>query len=58
MTMADAGTLHDAFVDELRNAYDAEKQITKAVPKMVKAASSPEFHRQTRLNSERRGTPD
>jgi ferritin-like metal-binding protein YciE len=43
MTMADAGTLHDAFVDELRDAYDAEKQITKALPKMVKAASSPEL---------------
>jgi ferritin-like metal-binding protein YciE len=41
--MADAGTLHDAFVDELRDAYDAEKQITKALPKMVKAASSPEL---------------
>jgi ferritin-like metal-binding protein YciE len=38
--MADAGTLHDAFLDELRDAYDAEKQITKALPKMVKAASS------------------
>ena len=38
-----AGTLHDAFVDELRDTYDAEKQITKALPKMVKAASSPEL---------------
>jgi ferritin-like metal-binding protein YciE len=41
ITMADAGTLHDAFIDELRDAYDAEKQITKALPKMAKAASSP-----------------
>jgi len=41
--MADTGTLHDAFVDELRDAYDAERQITKALPKMVKAASSPEL---------------
>ncbi len=41
--MADAGTLHDAFLDELRDAYDAEKQITKALPKMVKAATSPEL---------------
>ena len=39
--MAEMGTLHDAFLDELRDAYDAEKQITKALPKMVKAASSP-----------------
>ncbi len=41
--MADAGTLHDAFIDELRDVYDAEKQITKALPKMAKAASSPEL---------------
>jgi ferritin-like metal-binding protein YciE len=41
--MAEAGTLHDAFVDELRDAYDAEKQITKALPKMVKAATAPEL---------------
>lgn len=41
--MAEAGTLHDAFVDELRDTYDAEKQITKALPKMVKAAGSPEL---------------
>ena len=38
--MADAGTLHDAFIDELRDAYDAEKQLIKALPKMAKAASS------------------
>jgi ferritin-like metal-binding protein YciE len=43
MTMADAGTLHDAFVDELRDAYDAEKQITRALPKMARAASSPDL---------------
>jgi ferritin-like metal-binding protein YciE len=41
--MADAGTLHDAFIDELRDAYDAEKQLTKALPKMAKAASSPDL---------------
>ena len=41
--MPDAGTLHDAFIDELRDAYDAEKQLTKALPKMAKAASSPEL---------------
>ena len=32
-TMAEAGTLHDAFIDELRDTYDAEKQLTKALPK-------------------------
>src|SRR6187431_3492067 len=41
--MAETGTLHDAFIDELRDAYDAEKQLTKALPKMAKAASSPEL---------------
>jgi ferritin-like metal-binding protein YciE len=41
--MAEAGTLHDAFIDELRDAYDAEKQLLKALPKMAKAASSPEL---------------
>ena len=37
------GTLHDLFVDELRDAYDAEKQVVKALPKMAKAASSPKL---------------
>jgi ferritin-like metal-binding protein YciE len=41
--MADAGTLRDAFIDELRDAYDAEKQLTKALPKMAKAATSPDL---------------
>ncbi len=39
--MADSGTLHDAFIDELRDTYDAEKQLTKALPKMAKAANAP-----------------
>jgi ferritin-like metal-binding protein YciE len=43
LTMADAGTLHDAFIDELRDAYDGEKQLTKALPRMAKAASSPDL---------------
>jgi ferritin-like metal-binding protein YciE len=38
--MAEAGTLHAAFVDELRDTYDAEKQLTKALPKLAKAAGS------------------
>src|SRR5918993_1681229 len=41
--MAEAGTLHDAFIDELRDTYDAEKQLLRALPKMAKAASSPEL---------------
>jgi ferritin-like metal-binding protein YciE len=38
--MADAKTLHEAFIDELRDAYDAEKQLLKALRKMAKKASS------------------
>ncbi|MES1254483.1 MAG: ferritin-like domain-containing protein [Acidobacteriota bacterium] len=38
--MAEAGTLHDAFIDELRDAYDAEKQLVKALPKLAKTASN------------------
>ena len=37
------GTLHDAFLDELRDAYDAEKQLVRALPKLAKAASSPDL---------------
>lgn len=35
-----AENLHELFVDELRDIYDAEKQLTKALPKMAKAADS------------------
>jgi ferritin-like metal-binding protein YciE len=41
--MAQAGTLHDAFLDELRDTYDAEKQLTKALPRLAKAANSPDL---------------
>ncbi|HEU4687203.1 MAG TPA: ferritin-like domain-containing protein [Vicinamibacterales bacterium] len=41
--MAETGTLHDAFIDELRDTYDAEKQLTKALPKLAKAASNPKL---------------
>lgn len=33
-------SLHDLYVDELKDLYNAESQILKALPKMVKAASS------------------
>ena len=39
--MAETGTLHDAFVDELRDTYDAEKQLIKALPELARAATSP-----------------
>jgi ferritin-like metal-binding protein YciE len=42
MTMA-LDNLEDAFYDELRDLYSAEKQLTKALPKMVEHASSPEL---------------
>jgi ferritin-like metal-binding protein YciE len=41
--MAEAGTLHDAFIDELRDTYDAEKQLIKALPRLAKASSSAEL---------------
>jgi ferritin-like metal-binding protein YciE len=36
-------TLQDLFIDVLKDTYDAEHQITKALPKMAKAASTPEL---------------
>jgi len=39
--MAETGTLHDAFIDELRDTYDAERQLTKALAKLAKAATAP-----------------
>jgi len=41
--MAEAGTLHNAFIDELRDMYDAEKQLTKELPKLAKASSNPKL---------------
>jgi ferritin-like metal-binding protein YciE len=41
--MAEARTLHDAFIDELRDAYDAEQQLIKALPKLAEAATSGEL---------------
>jgi len=34
------GTLHDLYVDELKDLYNAEHQLLKALPKMAKAASA------------------
>jgi ferritin-like metal-binding protein YciE len=36
-------SLLDLYVDELRDIYSAEKQLTKALPRMVKAANSEEL---------------
>ena len=36
-------SLHDLFVEELRDMYDAEKRLTRALPKLAKAAGSREL---------------
>src|SRR5438270_12295778 len=37
----DMESLRDLMVEELKDLYSAEKQITKALPKMVKKATAP-----------------
>jgi len=36
-------TLNDLFLNELADMYDAERRITKALPKMAKAATCPDL---------------
>jgi ferritin-like metal-binding protein YciE len=36
-------SLKDLYVDELKDLYNAENQLLKALPKMAKAASAPEL---------------
>ena len=38
-------TLRKLYIDELKDLYSAEKQLVKALPKMAKAASSPDLKR-------------
>lgn len=38
-------SLKELYIDELKDMYDAENQIVKALPKLVKATSSPELQR-------------
>ncbi len=45
-------TVQDLFVEELRDIYSAEKQITKALPKMAKAATHPELKQAFELHLE------
>jgi ferritin-like metal-binding protein YciE len=52
--------LKELYVDELRDIYNAENQLVKALPKMAKAASSTELEagftdhlRQTKVHVER-----
>ena len=41
--MAEVQTLHDALIDELKDLYNAEKQLTRALPKMAKNATNPQL---------------
>jgi len=41
--MATLKNLQELLVDELRDLYSAETQLTKALPKMAKAANNPEL---------------
>lgn len=43
MAVAKEKDLNDLFLDTLKDIYYAEKQIYKALPKMAKAASSPQL---------------
>ena len=38
-------SLKDLYVDELKDLYNAENQLVKALPKMAKKASAPELKR-------------
>ena len=37
------GTLEELLIDELKDLYSAEQQIIRALPKIIKAVSSPEL---------------
>ncbi|HKY60015.1 MAG TPA: ferritin-like domain-containing protein [Gemmatimonadota bacterium] len=38
-------TFHDLFVDQLRDLYDAEQQITQALPGVIEAVSTEELRK-------------
>ena len=42
-TNLEFNSLHDLFVNQLEDLYDAEQRLTKALPKMADAASSPDL---------------
>ena len=41
--MAELSSLRDAFIEEIKDLYDAELQLTKALPTMAKAATNEEL---------------
>ena len=43
--MAEGNPLRELLVDELKDLYNAENQIIKALPRMARAASSPQLRR-------------
>jgi ferritin-like metal-binding protein YciE len=43
--MSNLKTIEQLFAEELKDLYSAETQITKTLPKLVEAASSPELKR-------------
>jgi ferritin-like metal-binding protein YciE len=58
--MSKINNLQELLVDELKDLYNAESQLVKALPKMAEAASSPELRQafedhvaQTRVHAER-----
>jgi ferritin-like metal-binding protein YciE len=40
-SMADKNSIRDLLEDEIKDLYSAEKQLTKAIPKMAKGSSEP-----------------
>ncbi len=49
-------SLRSLFVEEIRDLYDAEHQVLKALPKMIRAVSNPDVKRS--LESHRRETEE
>lgn len=41
--MADKNTIKDLLADEVKDLYSAEKQLTKAIPRMAKGSSNAEL---------------
>ncbi|MDP9054737.1 MAG: DUF892 family protein [Acidobacteriota bacterium] len=41
--MADKNTLKDLLTDEIKDLYSAEKQLTRAIPKMAKGSNNAEL---------------
>lgn len=43
MTQMEESKFHEMFLESLQDIYDAEKQALKAMPKLMKATTSPEL---------------